>query len=437
MGRVNVGFKVLILPIVLTFLCHATVHAQAALYGFDVANTVPPRLFTVVFKRDGIAWHIDVRDSRSKLMSREAVKSAFEQDQAISTKLAFELAGRFNGRVITVYHAALKGFTVEMNESDAHDMAADPRITSISAALPTRIAATQTNAPWALARISQRNLPLGSTYTYFVDGSGINVLVLDTGVKGVTTGLDVLAAIKDNCVSPGQGNFTCTPAPTGIDCNGHGSEMTSLIAASVYGVAKNPNIISVVTQDCNGDGLTSYWTTALDWVLDTYFGSGVGVIGISASGNQRGVVDQGLVDAVTATLNAGFIFVAAASPNVADDSCQYQPANIPGVIAVAATDQTDAIWTSSATGGCISLYAPGVNIDATDQNGDHVIITGESGAAALTTGVAALWMEQAAAHGVVRPFLAELTRRRKLAVHATDLTLYYPGDPKTPPNFAV
>lgn len=38
----------------------------------------------------------------------------------------------------------------------------------------------QKNAPWHLDRIDQQNLPLDGVYDYTLDGSGINVYILDT-----------------------------------------------------------------------------------------------------------------------------------------------------------------------------------------------------------------------------------------------------------------
>ena len=38
----------------------------------------------------------------------------------------------------------------------------------------------QKNAPWHLDRIDQQNLPLDGLYDYTLDGSGINVYILDT-----------------------------------------------------------------------------------------------------------------------------------------------------------------------------------------------------------------------------------------------------------------
>lgn len=38
----------------------------------------------------------------------------------------------------------------------------------------------QKNAPWHLDRLDQQNLPLDGVYDYTLDGSGINVYILDT-----------------------------------------------------------------------------------------------------------------------------------------------------------------------------------------------------------------------------------------------------------------
>ena len=41
----------------------------------------------------------------------------------------------------------------------------------------------QTGAQWGLDRIDQRNLPLSTTYNYAADGSGVNVYIVDSGIR--------------------------------------------------------------------------------------------------------------------------------------------------------------------------------------------------------------------------------------------------------------
>ena len=39
---------------------------------------------------------------------------------------------------------------------------------------------TQLDAPYQLARLDKASLPLGDTYSYSLDGSGVNIYILDT-----------------------------------------------------------------------------------------------------------------------------------------------------------------------------------------------------------------------------------------------------------------
>lgn len=81
------------------------------------------------------------------------------------------------------------------------------------------------------------------------------------------------------------------------------------------------------------------------------------------------------------------------------DSCDYVPAGLPGVITVAAADVTDDAtlaypWSWSNYGGCVDIWAPGVNIEAASPDCFECTATysGTSQATPLVTGLIAQYL---------------------------------------------
>ena len=250
--------------------------------------------------------------------------------------------------------------------------------------------------PWGISRVK------ASDVWSITDGSGgvIEVAVLDTGVDYDHPDL---AGNIAWCVSTLRGRVTTNPAQC-KDQNGHGTHVIGTIAAlnndiGVVGVAPGVEIYSIRVLDASGSG--SYSDIAIgieqallgpDGVLDKD-GDGIivgdpdddaaEVISMSLGGPSD---DQYLHDMIIQAYNYGVVIVAA-SGNEAADQPSY-PAIYPEVIAVGATDSTDAIAYFSNLQPEVS--APGVDILSTYPDDTYETLSGTSMATPHVSGVVAL-----------------------------------------------
>ena len=149
-------------------------------------------------------------------------------DYSISAYVAEDLASRHKGKVKRVYKHALNGFAVEMSEADAEALSLDFRVALVEEDGVVTADVTQTNAPWGLDRIDQRNRPLNGTYVYNWTGSGVRVYVIDTGIRTTHTQFGGRAS-----------NVFDAFGGSGQDCNGHGTHVSGTVGGSTYGVAKS------------------------------------------------------------------------------------------------------------------------------------------------------------------------------------------------------
>lgn len=233
-----------------------------------------------------------------------------------------------------------------------------------------------------------------------LDGSGVTVAVLDTGIDA--THPDLAGAVV------GERNFTTTP--TAADRNGHGTHVASTIAGTgtasggrYRGMATGVRLLSGKVLDDTGSGLVSWAIDAMEWAAE----QGADIVNMSLG--ATGVDGEPLSAAVDAlTREHGTLFVASAG-NTGCDECVGHPAAAESALAVGAVDDADELADFSNRGPLPGSYgikpdvtAPGVGIVAARATGTslgfpvddfYTSSAGTSMSAPHVTGAAALLLQ--------------------------------------------
>ncbi|MGD9563770.1 MAG: S8 family serine peptidase [Pyrinomonadaceae bacterium] len=297
-----------------------------------------------------------------------------------SDKSAGRLVSRFGGSVDKVFSHALQGFSAEMTPKAAEAMSNDPSVLFIEEDSYISVnTTTQPDAPWGLDRVDQRNIPLNTSYNYDKTGNGVNVYVIDTGVRVSHSEFAGRATADYDSMYDGQ---------NGNDCHGHGTHVAATIGGINYGIAKNVSIHGVRVLGCNGIGTVSTAVEGIDWVTANHVSPAVA--NMSMGSNASPLLDF----AVQGSIDSGVTYVAAAG-NSSADACNTSPARLPAAITVGASDQTDQRASFSNYGSCVDLFAPGVSILSAWAWNDYASFSasGTSMAAPHVTGTVALYLE--------------------------------------------
>ncbi|MFC3895773.1 S8 family peptidase [Lentzea rhizosphaerae] len=288
------------------------------------------------------------------------------------------LAGRF-GAAVSRHFTGFGGFSVRLTEKQARRLAADPAVEYVEANQAVHVETTQSSPPsWGLDRTDQRDLPLSSSYSYTSAGAGVNVYVIDTGVRVSHSAFDGRAVDGYDAV---DGRL---PAQDG---NGHGTHVAGTIAGSQHGVAKAAKIVAVRVLDDEGSGSTEGVIEGIDWVAKNAVKPAV------ANMSLGGLVSSSLDDAVRKAIAAGVTFTIAAG-NSSVDASTASPARVTEAITVGATERTDARATYSNFGSVLDIFAPGSAITSAWNTSDSATntISGTSMAAPHVAGAAARYL---------------------------------------------
>lgn len=252
----------------------------------------------------------------------------------------------------------------------------------VTAPAPARAETTQ-HRQWHLSALKIDKVHKLST------GKGVVVAVVDSGVRA--THPDLKGQVLDGSDMPAEYDRSHGKE----DGRGHGTGVAGLIAARgggpshALGIAPGAKILPVqVALDSplgGGGGVRE----AIRWATD----HGAKVINLSLSVKGD---DEELVEAVRYAQSKDVVLVAAGG-NAAKAPTIEPPANLPGVIAVSATQRNGTFWSGSTRGPQLALSAPGTEIYTThieghgfDPWGYQLIPGGTSASAPIVAGAAAL-----------------------------------------------
>jgi Tol biopolymer transport system component len=291
---------------------------------------------------------------------------------------AAQLSHAHGGRLAAIYEHALKGFSVQLSEAAAQALARHPSVAYVEEDGIVETAATQTNAPWGLDRIDQRDLPLDGTFTYANSGAGVHAYVIDSGIRTTHQEFGGRASVAFDNVGDSQ---------NGEDCFGHGTHVASVIGGQTFGVAKGVQLYAVRVFSCSNLSTVTKVVEGIDWVTGNHDSPAVALLSVSTGPSTA------LDTAVYNGMDAGVAFVLAAG-NLNVDASTKSPGRVEEALTVGATDASDVRASFSNYGWVLDVFAPGVDIEGASifSDTDTILRSGTSMAAAHVAGNVARYL---------------------------------------------
>eukprot|EP00241_Pyramimonas_parkeae_P014905 CAMPEP_0114319486 /NCGR_PEP_ID=MMETSP0059-20121206/25269_1 /TAXON_ID=36894 /ORGANISM="Pyramimonas parkeae, Strain CCMP726" /LENGTH=1029 /DNA_ID=CAMNT_0001446501 /DNA_START=179 /DNA_END=3265 /DNA_ORIENTATION=+ len=287
------------------------------------------------------------------------------------------------------YSTAVTGFSARLTLSELEgvlsEYSAQIKYAERDQVVSAVVVNQTTKVPWGLDRIDSRSGRSG-TYQYLNTGEGVNVYVIDTGVR-ITH--DQFGFLNGSVGTRAQHGYDAIDNDNiADDCQGHGTHVAGSAAGKDYGVAKDARVHAVRVLDCYGSGSTQSVVAGIDWTETNHIKPAVATMSLGGSASVS-------LDEATAALVAAGVTVAVAAGNNAGDACFKSPAREPTALTVGASDERDGGAYFTNYGTCVDLFAPGTNVLSADYGSDTSTSSksGTSMSTPYVAGVVALFLQ--------------------------------------------